>query len=81
MISRYAASNSFLTGQNPSMGQPRSSTPMIDKCAIVPISACVFALIVSPLLLFFTPVAERAEWIPAPSLEFSGLPWLRFPSF
>jgi O-antigen ligase len=27
---------------------------MIDKCAIVAISACVFALIVSPLLIFFT---------------------------
>jgi exopolysaccharide production protein ExoQ len=27
---------------------------MIDKCTIVPISACVFALIVSPLLIFFT---------------------------
>src|SRR5262249_54281236 len=41
-------------GQNPNMGQPRSYTPMIDKCAIVPISACVFALIVSPLLILFT---------------------------
>jgi exopolysaccharide production protein ExoQ len=30
----------------------RLSTPMIDKCAIVPISACVFALIVAPLLIF-----------------------------
>jgi exopolysaccharide production protein ExoQ len=37
------------------MGQPRSSTPMIDKYTIVPISACVFALIVSPLLIFVTP--------------------------
>ena len=36
------------------LGRPRSSTPMIDKCAIVPISACVFALIVSPLLIFVT---------------------------
>jgi exopolysaccharide production protein ExoQ len=41
-------------GQNPNVGQPRPSTPMIDKCAIVPILACVFALIVSPLLIFGT---------------------------
>jgi exopolysaccharide production protein ExoQ len=32
------------------LGGARSSTPMIDKCAIVPISACVYALIVTPLL-------------------------------
>src|SRR6516162_1683766 len=32
----------------------RSSTPMIDTCAIVPILACVFALIVSPLVIFAT---------------------------
>ena len=38
--------------QNSNMGQPKSSTPMIDICAIVPIAACVFALIVSPLLVF-----------------------------
>jgi len=36
------------------MGQPRFSTPIIDKCAIVPISACVFALIVFPLSLLVT---------------------------
>jgi exopolysaccharide production protein ExoQ len=36
------------------LGRPRFSTPMIDKCAIVPISVCVFALIVSPLLIFLT---------------------------
>jgi exopolysaccharide production protein ExoQ len=34
--------------------RPRFSTPMIDKCTIVPISSCVFALIVSPLLIFVT---------------------------
>ena len=27
---------------------------MIDKCAIVPLSACIFALIVSPILIFIT---------------------------
>jgi exopolysaccharide production protein ExoQ len=37
----------------PELGQPRSSAPILDKYAIVPISACVFALIVSPLLAHF----------------------------
>jgi exopolysaccharide production protein ExoQ len=37
------------------LDRPRFSAPMIDKSAIVPISACVFALIVAPLLLFVTP--------------------------
>jgi exopolysaccharide production protein ExoQ len=32
----------------------RSSTPMIDKYALVAISGCVFALIVSPLLMLIT---------------------------
>ena len=36
------------------LGRPRVSASMIDKCAIVSISACVFALIIFPLLLFFT---------------------------
>src|SRR6516165_5905707 len=36
------------------LGRPRVSTGTIDKCAIVPISACVFALIVSPVLVFLT---------------------------
>lgn len=35
-------------------GRLKSSSPtMIDKYAIVPIASCVFALIVSPLLVFF----------------------------
>jgi len=36
------------------LGRARSSTPMLDKYAIVPISACVYASILAPLLLFFT---------------------------
>ena len=32
--------------------RPRYPTPMIDKYAIVPISACIFALIVSPLFIY-----------------------------
>jgi exopolysaccharide production protein ExoQ len=43
------------------LGQPRSSTPMIDKCAIVAISACVFALIVSPLIIFASPGTETLQ--------------------
>jgi exopolysaccharide production protein ExoQ len=35
------------------LGRARSSAPMIDKCAIVPISACVYASIVNPLLIFY----------------------------
>jgi exopolysaccharide production protein ExoQ len=34
------------------LGRARFSTPMIDKYVIVPISACVFVTIVSPLLEF-----------------------------
>jgi exopolysaccharide production protein ExoQ len=45
------------------MGQARSSTPMIDKCAIVPISAGIFASIVSPLIYFFTGYGDTLETI------------------
>jgi exopolysaccharide production protein ExoQ len=34
------------------LGRARPSTPMIDKCAIVPISVFVYVVIVSPLLNF-----------------------------
>jgi len=34
------------------LGRARSSTPMIDKCAVIPILACVFATIVGPLIDF-----------------------------
>ena len=34
---------------------------MIDKCAIVPIAACAFALIVSPLLIFVTSPEHTVE--------------------
>jgi exopolysaccharide production protein ExoQ len=36
------------------LGRPSLSTPVIDKYAIVVLSACTFALIAFPLLLFFT---------------------------
>jgi exopolysaccharide production protein ExoQ len=36
------------------LGRPRSSTPRIDICTLVPISACAYALIVQPLLVFLT---------------------------
>src|SRR6516225_1396936 len=61
MINRRTANNRLLVGQNPNPRQPRSSNRMIDNCAIVPISACVFALIVSPLLLLFTPLQSVME--------------------
>jgi exopolysaccharide production protein ExoQ len=35
----------------PKSGQPRSSAPMLDKYAMVPIAACAFALIASPLMM------------------------------
>jgi exopolysaccharide production protein ExoQ len=43
------------------LGQPRPSTAMMDKCAIVAISACVFALIVSPLIVFAYPATEAVQ--------------------
>jgi exopolysaccharide production protein ExoQ len=44
-------------------GRARSSTPMMDTCAIVPILACAYAAIVGPLLTFSSgPVdIQRAE--------------------
>jgi exopolysaccharide production protein ExoQ len=43
------------------VGRARSTTPMIDMCVIVPISACVYASIVSPLLLFFSAPTDSPE--------------------
>src|SRR4051794_30532659 len=39
--------------------RPRTSTPVLDKCANVPILACIFALIPFPLLSFFDPTNEQ----------------------
>src|ERR1700757_3599339 len=44
----------------PELGQPRSSASMLDKYAIVPISACVFALIASPLSFYFLHLPHTA---------------------
>ena len=41
-------------------GRPKSSTRTIDKCAIVPLAACVTALIVLPLFLYFNPTTDEA---------------------
>jgi exopolysaccharide production protein ExoQ len=41
------------------VGPPRLAAPMFDKFAIIPISACAFALIVAPLLLFAFPPAQN----------------------
>jgi exopolysaccharide production protein ExoQ len=38
----------------PQPGQVRSSAPIIDRYALLPISACVFALIASPMLAQFS---------------------------
>src|SRR3954453_3416546 len=42
------------------LARPRSPARMLDKYAIVPILACIFALIVSPLLGFFNPLDSQA---------------------
>jgi exopolysaccharide production protein ExoQ len=55
------ASRTALSGPTPKA--------MIDRFAIVPILACVFALIVSPLLEYFTPVDRQATYNGVASLE------------
>jgi exopolysaccharide production protein ExoQ len=42
------------------LARPRSPAPMLDQFAILPILACAFASIVSPLLSFFNPTNEQA---------------------
>src|SRR5208282_1483499 len=42
------------------LGRRKSSTRTIDKYAIVPLAACVFALIVMPLLQFINPPSAEA---------------------
>ena len=49
------------------LGRPRSSAPTIDKYAMIALSACVFALIVSPLLIFTTTGGQRPPNIMEPS--------------
>jgi exopolysaccharide production protein ExoQ len=41
------------------LGPARSSSPMNDKCAIVPILACAYAAIVGPLVVFVSSVPEQ----------------------
>src|ERR1700678_856425 len=51
------------------LGRARSSTPF-DKCALIPISACVFSAIVMPLLIFVTTgPAQTLQSIMQPRLE------------
>jgi exopolysaccharide production protein ExoQ len=45
------ATTPILTAAQLSRSRPVPSSPIIDKWAVVPISACVFALIVSPLTI------------------------------
>src|SRR5579884_1382455 len=51
------------------LARPGSPAPILDKYAIVPILACVFALIVSPLLDFFNPTDEQAMLNGSASLD------------
>jgi exopolysaccharide production protein ExoQ len=58
------------------LGRARSSTPIIDMCALIPIAACVYAEIVSPLLMHVTgggpsgvTLAVRLQNIMAPRVE------------
>ena len=41
------------------LGRARLFTPMIDKSTIIPILACVYSIIVSPLLIFLTAGAHN----------------------
>src|SRR5262245_8135893 len=50
------------------MGRAISSTPMIDKCAVIPILVCVFVTIVGPLIIFASGPAVTLQRI-EPSLE------------
>jgi exopolysaccharide production protein ExoQ len=51
------------------LGRPRSSAPAIDKYAMIALSACAFALIVSPLLIFITTGGQRPPNIMEPRPE------------
>ena len=42
------------------LGRPRSSAPMIDRYAVIPILACAYALIVYPLMLLTCDAFDRA---------------------
>src|SRR5467141_193969 len=45
------------------LGRARSSTPMIDACAIIPILACAYPTIVGPLIYFTFPPAAGLKGI------------------
>src|SRR5258707_6719107 len=45
------------------LGRARSSTPMIDACAIIPILACAYPTIVGPLIYFTFPPAGGLQGI------------------
>ena len=48
--------------QSGGLTRTRFSDRIVDKFSIVPISACVFALIVSPLLNYFVPLDRQAVY-------------------
>ena len=58
------------------LGRVRSSTPLFHKCVIVPVTACVYATILSPLLIYVAvgsitdlPLAEAHTLLMAPRPE------------
>jgi exopolysaccharide production protein ExoQ len=51
------------------LGRARSPTPIVDSCAIVPIAACAYASIISPLLLYFSDRSTSLQSIMEPRLE------------
>jgi exopolysaccharide production protein ExoQ len=68
--SQYTTKMSKVSIRSFKLDRIRSSAPMIDKCAIVAISACAYASIFSPLLiLIFNPNPHTLQTIMAPSPE------------
>jgi exopolysaccharide production protein ExoQ len=51
------------------LGRARSPTPIVDSCAIVPIAACAYASIISPLLFYFSDPATSLQSIMEPRWE------------
>jgi len=51
------------------LSRARFSTPMLDKCAVIPILACVFATIVGPLIQYASGPGLTLQSIMEPSLS------------
>ena len=57
---RESAKLSITSMPSRALGRPRLSTRMADKCAIVPLAACAYGLILFPLLTFVNPPSVEA---------------------